>query len=151
MLARNAHDGVQVAHLIRHVDWDDGFGVPGDLPFDVGRINHQALIHFRKHRHRAHGQDCNRRGHPGEGRHDDLVAGPEPQADQRANERTGTAVDGERVFDADLLAQVFLEPINVSILAAAVPHKLPAGDNLGDFLDFLLAHHVHDFISWCLV
>ena len=84
-----------------------------DLGLDVVRVEVERLVDLGEDRRRAGIDDRRDRGHIGEARDDDLVAGADPEAEQRDPQGgRATAVQGE-----------------------AVPHAREPGDLLLDVVD----------------
>jgi hypothetical protein len=127
---------LELARLSGQVDGDDRLRPRSDRFRHLVRIDVEVRVSdIGEDRRRAAVDDHVRRRGPGDRAGDHLVAGPNPERDERQVQRRGSGGDSEHVLGFQVFAQAPLE------LRRAGPGGQPArADRLGDRFDLLLAH-----------
>jgi hypothetical protein len=127
---------VVVAALAVEVDRDDGpnpstGGAPGsDRGVEQLRVHRPRVVAVDEHRLRGGVADRVRAGRERVGRAHDLVAGPDPEDDEREMQRRRAARKGERVLHAGDAGELTLECVDVraerrhDVRLERIPHEL---------------------------
>src|SRR3989344_4117469 len=126
VFAGKTQKSAHVARLAKEVDHHDRFGALGYLFFHRFWIETKsARLYIGKNGHGAVHQHRGRGCRHGVGRHDNLVARPHPERGDRAVERRGGGVVGNRVLNPELSGERPLKP----------PYYRPAKKPLANLAD----------------
>jgi len=134
VLGGHLHDRAHVARVPGDVDGEDGSGARGHRGRHGRRIDVQgARVHVDEHGCGPEVQDHLSGGHEGIGRGDHLVAGTDPESQQRQVECCSTGGAGDGVPGADIGGELLLEGDRLW------PGGEPSGaEHAGDGLDLVL-------------
>ena len=139
-------DRIQVGRLPGEVDGHDRLRPLGHRRRDGRRVDVEvALAHVDEDGRRAGVDDHVRGRRPGDRRRDHLVAGLDPERDERQVHRRRAGRDREHVLRLEVLGHPLLEQRRLRA------GRQPAGaERLGDGLDLLLADRRRLEAQWCL-